>query len=207
MNMETIKRIYTAVTAICVALMMFACSNDTDTVLTTQQKSIETYLTGSHNPRLIEEYLVPESTEENPAFYTQWNLNIFRYITTYYSKGRDNWPVIERGTTFDIMYTAYIFKNGAPSITDMYATNIEANIKELYKGYDDESNIWSTEPMRITLGRDTLVGGLSTALEGCRIGDTVEVYLTYDAAYGKQYIGFIPSKSAVMWEITILEAK
>ncbi|MBO5890423.1 MAG: FKBP-type peptidyl-prolyl cis-trans isomerase [Alistipes sp.] len=205
--MEITKRIYTAITALCTALMMFSCSNETDTTLASQQKAIETYLTGSHTPRLIEEYLIPEAVIDNPPFYTQWNLNIFRYISTYYDKGREKWPVIERGTTFDIMYTAYIFRNGKPSAADMYATNIEANIKELYKGYDDETNIWSTEPVRITLGRDSLVGGLSTALEGCRIGDSVEVYLTYDAAYGKHYFGVIPSRTAVMWEIKIIEAK
>jgi hypothetical protein len=205
--MKITKRVYRAIVALCAGVMLLSCNNDTDTTLSSQQKAIETYLTGSHSPRLIEEYLVPDSTEENPPFYTQWNLNIFRYIATYYTEDREAWPVIEKGTTFDIMYTAYIFKSGKPSIADMYATNIEKNIKELYKGYEKETNIWSTEPMRITLGRDSLVGGLSTALEGCRIGDTVEVYLTYDAAYGKHFIGFIPSKSAVMWEIEILEAK
>ena len=205
--MKFIARLHIGALALCMAFMLASCSEEADTTLTSQQKAIETYLTGSHTPRLIEEYLIPEAVIDNPPFYTQWNLNIFRYISTYYDKGRENWPVIERGTTFDIMYTAYIFRNGKPSAADMYATNIEANIKELYKGYDDETNIWSTEPVRITLGRDSLVGGLSTALEGCRIGDSVEVYLTYDAAYGKHYFGVIPSKSAVMWEIEILEAK
>ena len=205
--MNIVQKIGHLFATLCVALFVVACKNDTDTKLTQQQTAIETYLKGSHQPRLIPEADVVNSVEEEPQFYTRWGLDIYRYIATYYTEGREAWPVIEKGTTFDIMYTAYIFKSGKPSIADMYATNIEKNIKELYKGYEDETNIWSTEPMRITLGRDSLVGGLSTALEGCRIGDTVEVYLTYDAAYGKHFIGFIPSKSAVMWEIEILEAK
>ena len=187
-----------------IALLSLSCSNDTDTTLASQQKAIESYLTGSHKPRLIEEINIPDAIEDEPQFYTHWELNVFRYISTYYDEGRDQRPMIERGTMFDIKYTAYIFKSGAPSIAEMYATNDSEKIKELYKGYDDE-NMWSTEPMRITLGRDAIVGGLELALEGCREGDKLEVYLTYDAAYGKKYMGMVPSKSAVMWEIEILE--
>lgn len=204
MYMFAIKRITTIIAMLAIALLSLSCSNDTDTTLTSQQKAIESYLTGSHKPRLIEEINIPDAIEDEPQFYTHWELNVFRYISTYYDEGRDQRPMIERGTMFDIKYTAYIFKSGAPSIADMYATNDSEKIKELYKGYDDE-NMWSTEPMRITLGRDAIVGGLELALEGCREGDKLEVYLTYDAAYGKKYMGMVPSKSAVMWEIEILE--
>lgn len=142
--------------------------------------------------------------DEQPAFYTHWALNVFRYIATYYDEDRESKPVIQRGTTFDIRYTAYTFKSGAPTLNDMFATNDQAKIDELYRGYDDE-NIWSSEPMRITLGNQDLVSGLERALEGCREGDKVEIYLTFDEAYGKSYIGMVPSKSAVMWDIEILE--
>ena len=204
MYMFATKRITTITAMLAIALLSLSCSNDTDTTLASQQKAIESYLTGSHKPRLIEEINIPDAIEDEPQFYTHWELNVFRYISTYYDEGRDQRPMIERGTMFDIKYTAYIFKSGAPSIAEMYATNDSEKIKELYKGYDDE-NMWSTEPMRITLGRDAIVGGLELALEGCREGDKLEVYLTYDAAYGKKYMGMVPSKSAVMWEIEILE--
>ena len=204
MYMRVTKRITTIIAMLAIALLSLSCSNDTDTTLTSQQKAIENYLKGSHRPRLIEEIDVPDSMEEEPQFYTHWELNVFRYISTYYEEDRESKPMITNGTTFDIKYTAYIFKSGAPSIADMYATNDSEKIKELYKGYDDE-NIWSIEPMRITLGRQAIVGGLELALEGCREGDKVEVYLTFDAAYGKKYIGMVPSKSAVMWDIEILE--
>lgn len=204
MYMFTTKRITTIVAMLAIAALSISCSNDTDTTLTSQQKAIENYLTGSHKPRLIEEINIPESMEEQPAFYTHWALNVFRYIATYYDENRDSRPIILRGTTFDIKYTAYTFKSGAPSITDMFATNDQAKIDELYRGYDDE-NIWSSEPLRITLGHQDLVSGLELALEGCREGDKIEVYLTYEAAYGKKYIGMVPSKTAVMWDIEILE--
>jgi hypothetical protein len=207
MYMKATKRIYTTFAAMCAAVLMLACSNDSDTVLTSQQNAIKTYLTGSHQPKLIEEYDIPTSSEEEPQFYTHWALNIFRYISTYYDEGREEKAIIEKGTTFDIKYTAYIFKSGKPSADSIYATN-DADIIESLKsnGLNTEYE-WTTEPYTITLGRSELVGGLNTALEGCREGDKVEVYLTYEAAYGKQYIGFVPSKSAVMWDIEILDVK
>lgn len=206
MYMFATKRIISTIAMLAIALLSLSCSNDSDTTLTSQQKAIENYLTGSHKPRLIEEIKIPESMEDQPAFYTHWELNVFRYIATYYDEGRDLKPEIKRGTTFDIRYTAYTFKSGAPTITDMFATNDQAKIDELYRGYDDET-IWSTDPMRITLGRQELVSGLERALAGCREGDKIEVYLTYEAAYGKHYIGMVPSKTAVMWDIEILDVQ
>ena len=206
MYMFATKRITAIVAMLAIAVLSLSCSNDTDTTLTSQQKAIESYLKGSHKPRLIEEISIPDSMEDEPQFYTHWELNVFRYISTYYDEDRDLRPIIEQGTTFDIKYTAYTFKSGVPTIQDMFATNDSEKIKELYKGYDDE-NVWSTDPMRITLGRGAIVKGLELALEGCREGDKLEVYLTYDAAYGKKYFGMVPSKTAVMWEIEILEVQ
>lgn len=206
MYMFRIKRVIAIIAMLVIALISASCSNETDTTLTSQQKAIENYLTGSHKPRLIEEANIHESMEEYPEFYTHWALNVFRYIATYYDEGRESKPVIKRGTTFDIKYTAYTFKSGAPTINDMFATNDQTKIDELYRGYDDE-NVWSAKPMRITLGNQELVSGLETALKGCREGDIIEVYLTYEAAYGKNYIGMVPSKSAVMWNIEILEVQ
>jgi FKBP-type peptidyl-prolyl cis-trans isomerase len=45
--------------------------------------------------------------------------------------------------------------------------------------------------------------GLRRALVGCREGDTVEIYLTYEAAYGDQIIGVVPKQSALAWYLTV----
>ena len=204
MYMFATRRVIIIIAMFAIALLSVSCSNETDTSLTSQQKAIENYLTGSHKPRLIEQIKISESLESEPAFYTHWGLNVFRYISTYYDEGRDSKSIINQGTTFDIKYTAYTFKSGAPTINDMFATNDQTKIDELYRGYDDE-NVWSTKPVRITLGRQDIVSGLEKALNGCREGDKLEVYLTFEAAYGKSYIGMVPSKTAVMWDIEILE--
>lgn len=205
MYMNSLSRISIIVAVVCIAIAFVSCKNDTDTELTKQQNAIEKYLTNNHNPKLINETEVGNSVEENPAFFTRWDLDIYRYIATYYDEGREDKAEIYRGTTFDIVYTAYIFNGSKPSVTDMFATNDPDSITELTDAGLNTSYEWSSEPMRITLGSSTLVSGLETALEGCREGDSVEIYLTFLEAYGNNYIGKVPSKSSVMWYIDIVD--
>jgi FKBP-type peptidyl-prolyl cis-trans isomerase len=49
------------------------------------------------------------------------------------------------------------------------------------------------------------MSGLNTALDGCREGDKVEIYMTYAEAYGNRYLGKVPSRSSVVWFIEITE--
>ena len=202
--MKNFRHITFAVVALVATLLGVGCSNDSDTVLTSQQSSIEKYLTGSHKPRLIVEDDVVNSVDEQPQFYTRWGMDIYRYIPTYYNEGRDLKPEITSRTTIEIVYTAYIFKSGSPTVADMYATNDAESLAKLQEAGLDTEYEWTTEPMKVAMGNDQLVEGLETALIGCREGDSVEIYLTYEAAYGNAYIGKVPSKSAVVWFIDIL---
>ena len=200
------KRLYNIAIVAVVALaatITLSCSNENDTVLTGQQSKISSYLKSSHQPRLIPESEIPSSLDNEPKFYTQWGLDIYRYIATYYDLDRDKWPEIVNGTTFDMTYSAYIFKSSAPTFTDLFATNDAENLQKLQDAGLNTSYEWSSEPMRITLGKGELLSSLETALEGCREGDEVEIYLTYPEAYGNKYIGKVPSKSSQMWVIKI----
>lgn len=204
------KRLYNVAVGVVVALaatFVVSCSNENDTVLTTQQNKIASYLTSSHQPRLCEESEVPAQTTPDPHFYTRWGLNIYRYIATYYDEGRDEWQEVTSRSTIEIVYTAYVFPNAKPTIANMYATNDPDSIAELEKlGLNTEYE-WTTDPMVVTLGKEEILPGLETALVGCREGDSVEIYLTYDEAYGKHYVGMVPAKSAVVWFIDIVDVK
>lgn len=204
------KRLYNVVVVVVVALaaaFVVSCSNENDSVLTTQQNKISSYLTSSHQPRLIPESEVSASLDSEPQFYTQWGLNIYRYIATYYDEGRDEWQEVTNRSTIEIVYTAYVFPNAKPTTANMYATNDPDSIAELEKlGLNTEYE-WTTDPMVVTLGKEEILPGLETALVGCREGDSVEIYLTYDEAYGKHYVGMVPAKSAVVWFIDIVDVK
>ncbi len=204
------KRLYNiaiiAVVAL-VATLSLSCSNENDSVLTNQQSKIASYLTSSHQPRLIPESEVSASLDSEPQFYTQWGLDIYRYIATYYDEGRDDWAEVTSRSQIEIVYTAYVFPNAKPTVVNMYATNDPDSIAELEKlGLNTEYE-WTTDPMVVTLGKEEILSGLETALVGCREGDSVEIYLTYDQAYGKHYVGKVPAKSAVVWYIDIIDVK
>lgn len=190
-----------------VALMVMAlvsCNNENDTVLTSQQTSISRYLTTSHQPKLIPESEIANALDNEPQFYTNWELDIYRYIATYYDEGREDKAVVERGSEIAITYKAYIFSGSKPTMDNLYATNDAATIAELEAQGLNTSYEWSDEPMVVTMGREEILPGLETALIGCVEGDSVEIYLTFDAAYGKHYVGMVPAKSAVVWYIDIV---
>lgn len=204
------KRLYNiAVVAVVAFAATFAlsCSNENDTVLTTQQTNISRYLTSSHQPRLIPESQVSASLDSEPEFYTHWGLNIYRYIATYYAEGREEQPEVTSRSQIEIVYTAYVFPNSKPTVANMYATNDPDSIAELEKLELNTEYEWTTDPMVVTMGREEILPGLETALLGCRMGDSVEIYLTYDEAYGKHYLGLVPAKSAVVWYIDIVNVK
>jgi hypothetical protein len=186
-----------------VATLPMGCSNETDTALTSQQNSISKYLTGSHQPQLIPESEVASSPKEHPQYFTQWGLDIYRYISTMYEEGREERAIAERGDELSITYTAYVFTNNKPSAANMFATNDQASIDQLKDlGLNTEYE-WSSEPMTIRLGSGDILSSIETALEGCHEGDNVEVYLTFEEAYGKHHVGMVPSKSAQVWYIDI----
>lgn len=192
-----------------VAFFMFniACENQTDTTLTSQQDSISKYLKSSHQPRLIPEAEVGASLDDQPQYYSQWGLDIYRYISTMYAEGRDQAAVVGSGNRLSITYTAYMFKGGSPTIDNMYATNDPNSIAKLQESGLDTEYEWSTEPFEFVLGAGEILESLETALEGCREGDSVEIYLTFEAAYGNSYIGKVPSKTSVVWFINIVNVE
>ncbi|MBO5823866.1 MAG: hypothetical protein J6Q93_02770, partial [Prevotella sp.] len=97
------------------AMALVACSNDNDSVLTSQQDNISRYLTTSHQPKLIPESEIPNSLDNEPQFYTNWGLDIYRYIATYYAEGREDKAVVERGSQIAITYKAYLFNGSKPT--------------------------------------------------------------------------------------------
>jgi hypothetical protein len=207
MDMKRLYNIAIIAVVALVATLSLSCSNENDSVLTNQQSKIASYLTSSHQPRLVAEEDVLSQTTPDPAFYTHWGLDIYRYIATYYDEGRDDWAEVTSRSQIEIVYTAYVFPNAKPTVANMYATNDPDSIAELEKlGLNTEYE-WTTDPMVVTLGKEEILPGLETALVGCREGDLVEIYLTYDQAYGKHYVGKVPAKSAVVWYIDIIDVK
>ena len=202
--MRTKRNIAFWVVALVATLFVVSCSNDTDTVLTSQQNSISKYLEGSHQPRLIPESEISSSLDNEPEYYEQWGLDLYRYIATRYAEGRDTKPTVDWDSTITISYSAYIFTGSKPAISSLYATNEEDKIEELKNLGLNTSYEWTTDPLEITIGECEILKGLEEALPECKEGDTVEIYMTFTKANGNNYVGMVPAKSAVVWIINIL---
>ena len=185
------------------ALLMWGCNSDEE-IVTKQKESIVKYLTSSR--RLIDEQEVSSSIEENPPFYTNLDQVAYRHIVNYYEAGRDEWMEVEPNSIIDIEFEAYTFSGSEPGIKDLYWSNIQATISKLEASNNHvyDKLVWSTEPLTVRLGRGEVLSGLEDALVGCRDQDSVQVYMTSRAAYGKHIIGSVPKNSPVAWYIKIL---
>lgn len=186
-----------------VALLFAAgCGDDEVDISETQRNSIVSYLTSSHSPRLIDKRNISQALEKNPPFYEQLEYNTFRYIATYYDQGRDTKPQLAVGDEVELTFTAYIFSGSAPSVSSIYLTNDQQQIDALR---EEGLNVdyWSAEPLRVKIGQTNIIKGVELSLIGCCVGDSVEVYMTLDAAYEDNVVGVVPLESSIVWYYTI----
>lgn len=186
--------------AMCLILAV-GCGDDVD-VAETQRSNIERYLTSSHTPRLINVKEVENSLVPNPPFYELIDFSVYRYIATYYDADRKLKPAIKQGDEVTLTFTAYVFSGSAPSLSSVYLSNDQSVINALREA-GLNADYWDVEPLAIKIGETNIIKGVSTSLIGCREGDSVEAYMTLDAAYEDDVVGVVPKESSVAWFYTI----
>ena len=183
--------------AVCLVFVA-ACNDDEVDLAENQRTVIVNYLTSSHQPRLINISDVPNSMEAHPAFYERLDYNTFRYIDSYYAEGRDERRVVAEGDVVSLTYMACVFTGSQPSLASVYATNDALVIEQLREaGLNTE--YWSAKPLKIKIGDADIIKGVELSLIGCREGDSVEAYMTLDAAYGDDVVGVVPESASVVW--------
>ena len=198
MNMTRYK-----LTGLLAALLLLAgCSQEEET-LPNQRNSIVSFLTSTHAPQLISEEAVAESPDENPPFYTAKGNTVYRYISNYYDSGRASRAEVKSGSRVSITFRAYVFSMRNITDSDMpFFTNAPDLEQALYEA-GLTPGVWKFEPMELTLGQSGIIKGLELALLGCRQGDEVECYMTYNMAYGDTNFATIPRESAVAIFFTV----
>lgn len=181
-----------------------SCKKDEDDTLSKQQTSITSYL--RNNRRMVEEKELPQVLEENPPFYTQLSLDLYRTIPNYYDKERKERKDVTVGSEIEVNLNAYIFTSGEPQLAALYWCNNPAMIYLIKNGTPNPfvTLDWPREPISVTVGRKEVIRGVDEALVGCKELDSVQVYMTFQKAYGSNIIGVVPKKSAVAWYIKIL---
>lgn len=185
------------------ATLLASCEEEGD-VFTTQQNSIEKYLTSTR--RMVAEEQIGDVIEDNPPFYSTFGRYAYRHIVNYYEAGRDEWSVIEPGDRVEIEFNAYLFSGSEPSISNVYWSNIPATISKVEASnnnpYADLD--WSEEPLSFVIGNGEVVKGVDEALIGCHDQDSVQVYMTYTMAYDKRLVGTVPKRSSIAWYMKIV---
>lgn len=184
---------------ILILLATLAGCKQEDTLLSERDK-IEKYLTSSR--RMVADTELGNVIEDNPAFYSVFGRYAYRHIVNYYEAGREDRPVVEWGDRLEIRFDAYTFTGSEPSTSAIYWSNNPETIQELGKKSGNTLD-WSTEPLAITLGTTAILEGLERALPGCHEGDSVQIYMTSNLAYGKHLVGVVPKNSMVAWYIKI----
>lgn len=190
-------------TALLLALLAAAggCVKEED-VLPTQQGSIESFLSGTHSPRLVSEQEAEESSV--PAeFYVTFGPSVYRYIRHYYDEERAARPEVEIGDEVELIFWAYLFQNKAITGQTMPLLTNDVTLREALMDAGLNTTYWSFKPLKVRVGDNALIRGVQLALPGCRERDTVEVYMAYDMAYGDAPLGTVPEESAVAFFYTI----
>lgn len=198
MNMTRYK-----LTGLLAALLLLAgCSQEEET-LPNQRNSIVSFLTSTHAPQLISEEAVAESPDENPPFYTAKGNTVYRYISNYYDSGRASRAKVKSGSRVSITFRAYVFSMRNITDSDMPFFTNDPDLEQALYEAGLTPGVWKFEPMELTLGQSGIIKGLELALLGCRQGDEVECYMTYNMAYGDTNFATIPRESAVAIFFTV----
>ena len=202
----SMNKFYILLTAVVVALCGVSCSEDNE-VLPKQKDSFVSFLTGSHDPRLISEKDLSSSLDDDPPFYSVAGNTVYRFISTYYDEGRYDKAKVEYGDVVDITFKMYVFNSKSITEKDMPFFSNDPLLEEAYIEAGLSLGVWKFEPLTIKLGETKIMEGLELALDGCREGDVVEAYLTYNMAYGDSAIGIIPVESPLVIFFTVDKVK
>lgn len=177
-----------------------ACSEEEET-LPQQRERIVSYLTATHSPTLVDESEV--DTESQQAFYTTSGNTVYRYIDNYYDPARPGRTEVTASSKVTITFRAYVFNfaNITDSTFPFYSN--DPLLKSAYEEMGLTSGARSFEPLQIDMRSGNIIKGLRLALLGCRQGDEVEAYMTYNMAYGDTNFSTIARESPLAWFFTV----
>ncbi len=126
---------------------------------------------------------------------------VYRYIANPERGGRALAPVVSEGDSVNFLFAAYTFVN-APQ--DLFYTNFDFIIEK-----DTVLNplFWPEVPQRVKVGATRLLEGITRGLPGVCEGDSVQLFLTSDLAYGSKMVGSVPKDCAVVYYINVISVK
>ncbi len=207
------------VIALFVLCLAVGCAEED--VLPAQQSKMASYLSGTHQPRLMTEQEAEASLETEPEFYTTVGNTAYRYIRHYYDPQRQDRALVDWGDRVSVTLWCYVFNykditfeydrviemiERKRTIDLPYFTN-EPRWGTILRAAGLDTEYWSFDRSTFRVGDGTTAPGLDQSLAGCRERDTVELYMTYTMANGDEMIGVVPYRSPVAWFVTVDEVE
>ncbi len=113
---------------------------------------------------------------------------------------RDGYPEATIVDTGDSVYFYYAGYTNATATPALFATNIEEILSTdqiLNRQY------LSFDPYGIKLGVSPLIKGLTVGLPGVRQGDSLQIYMPSELAFGGSQMGTVPASTPVMYMLMI----
>lgn len=176
-------------------LLFCGCSEEED-ILPEQRQKIVSFLERTHSPTLIPDSQLEEGSTQ--AFYTVSGSTVYRYIDNFYRENRDNNREVTADAKVTITFRAYVFNYATISDSTFPFYSNDPLLEPAYEDLGLTPGAWSFEPLTLDM-RGDILNGLRHALLGCRNGDEVEAYMTYNMAFGDKYVSTIPKESPVAW--------
>ncbi|MFI3305457.1 MAG: FKBP-type peptidyl-prolyl cis-trans isomerase [Rikenellaceae bacterium] len=169
-----------------------------------QMEDIVSFLESSHSPKLIAESEVASALDDNPPFYSIWGVYSFRYISTFYDAGRSERSEIVSGSVVTLSFDLYEFDGSAiDETTDLPAYSNRASDEARLVEAGLNTQLWDFTPITLTIGSGTLFAAIEENLKGCREGDEIYIYMTYNDAYGDDVMGLISKNAMVRFSCTV----
>lgn len=201
------KQIFAYLFLSLLSVLSIGCSSEEEDILSRQKASIVSFLEGSHIPKLVAEENVGQEGSSQ-EYYTYAGDAVYRYIANIGDPDRAGRAEVNASSRVTVTFTTYLFNNtriettGTSRTMPLY-TNDPALANSLQQaGLNTE--YWNFTPLTIDMSDTGTINGVYHALSGCREGDVVETYMTFNMAYGdKKPLGLVPAESPIAWFFTV----
>ncbi len=114
-----------------------------------------------------------------------------------------NLPIIAARDEAAFFYVLYIFTGTGDSGAGPWIYTNDTGIIEQIKNLNSE--YWSKDPMRVTVGNGDVIKGIDVALSGCRLGDYITLIIPSRMGYGGEQIGNIGKDKMLLCQLVITE--
>ncbi len=130
---------------------------------------------------------------------------VYRYIINSDRPDRGQAPEVEKGKHVVLNYTLYTFLATATTGegTLLYTNNPDLQEAAAEQGLNPA--FWPQSSDTIVLGQTKLIAGLNLGLPGCRQGDTLQLFMSSDKAYGSHPFSTLGANTSLVWNLGIVE--